>query len=599
MFCENCGEKLIENSQFCQECGARVDEHEMVENSSNTSKTLAHLDSKNKNLKAKPDNNVNKPIQSGNNHKPSKPKAKERTIIIIVSVVVFLLLVTAIMILLTKDNVLIKKDHSIKQVETTENEELHLGIDIPEHQLNLFDYDNADEEPEEQGSKEHENEQTVQKSPIKFIDSAFERMLRIALNNPSEPLYQSDLDSIEKLYIIGDKFAWINDENEYVLDFWGKDIYCINGKKYISIGQIERLDDLELLQNLTDLKIMFNNIKNVDGIGMTLRLKAADLAANQITDVASVYNARDLDYINFGLNLIDGTQNDNINIKIDSKTFEVLNATRYLGIVDCGSGHTLGIDSSGGVHSVGTKTNNNKTEVDDWKDVVAVAAGENHSVGLLKNGTVIATGSNKAFGQCNVTDWTDIIMIAASANHTAGLKSDGRVVATGLNKDGQTDVSEWRDIVMIAAGKSHTVGVKSDGTVVAAGHNGYGRSNLSGWTDIVAVAAGSKHTVGLKSDGTVVAKGWDEKYQLKVTRWENIVAVAAGEEYSLGLTADGKIKLAGSLSKKLPDEKNVRCIFGGVDNAIIIRHDDSIQGFGENSYGKNNISGWSDLKLER
>ena len=60
-------------------------------------------------------------------------------------------------------------------------------------------------------------------------------------------------------------------------------------------------------------------------------------------------------------------------------------------------------------------------------------------MGLKTDGTVVAVGYNE-YGQCDVDDWTDIVQVAAGYIHTVGLRSDGTVVAVGYNDDGQCDV---------------------------------------------------------------------------------------------------------------------------------------------------------------
>jgi len=105
------------------------------------------------------------------------------------------------------------------------------------------------------------------------------------------------------------------------------------------------------------------------------------------------------------------------------------------------------------------------------------------TVGVKADGTVVAVGDND-FGQCNVDNWTDIIQVAAGDEHTVGLKFDGTVVAVGSDSAGQCDVSGWTGIVQVAAGGPHTVGVKADGTMVAAGNNYYGQCDVGNWTDI-------------------------------------------------------------------------------------------------------------------
>ncbi|MBW7452941.1 chromosome condensation regulator, partial [Paenibacillus sepulcri] len=48
--------------------------------------------------------------------------------------------------------------------------------------------------------------------------------------------------------------------------------------------------------------------------------------------------------------------------------------------------------------------------------------------------------------QCDVNDWRDIVAVAAGWRLSVGLKSDGTVVAVGDNEYGQCDVGGWRGI---------------------------------------------------------------------------------------------------------------------------------------------------------
>jgi len=86
-----------------------------------------------------------------------------------------------------------------------------------------------------------------------------------------------------------------------------------------------------------------------------------------------------------------------------------------------------------------------------------IAAGHRHTVVLKSNGRVEAVGDNKN-GQCDVNDWHDIVAVAAGNvhmatntgnSHTVVLKSDGTALATGWNKNDQCNVNDWCDIVMI------------------------------------------------------------------------------------------------------------------------------------------------------
>ena len=68
-------------------------------------------------------------------------------------------------------------------------------------------------------------------------------------------------------------------------------------------------------------------------------------------------------------------------------------------------------------------------------------AGNSKVVGLRSDGTVVAVG-NDYDNMLDVNDWDDIVQIAAGRDHTVGLLSDGRVVALGRDDYGQLDVTE-------------------------------------------------------------------------------------------------------------------------------------------------------------
>jgi len=176
---------------------------------------------------------------------------------------------------------------------------------------------------------------------------------------------------------------------------------------------------------------------------------------------------------------------------------------------------------------------------------ITLSAGNRFIVGLKHNGTPIAVGNNRN-GQTEVENWKDIVAVSAGSHNTVGLKKDGKVVTVGDNSKGQLKVENWKDIVAISAGGYHTVGLKKDSTVVAVGYNSDGRLKVENWKDIVAISAGFFHTVGLKKDGTVVAVGINREDQLEVENWKDIIAISAGNNYTVGLKTDGTVELAGS-----------------------------------------------------
>ncbi len=131
---------------------------------------------------------------------------------------------------------------------------------------------------------------------------------------------------------------------------------------------------------------------------------------------------------------------------------------------------------------------------------------------------------------------------------------------------GQCDVGGWTDIVEISAERYHTVGLKSNGTVVAVGWNEQVQCNVAGWTDIVAICAGSEHTLGLKGNGTVVVSEYSGVYDgghFDLSGWKNIKNISIGFLVAIGVKSDGTLVIAD----------------------------------GDTSYGKSNVSSWTNIKL--
>ena len=253
--------------------------------------------------------------------------------------------------------------------------------------------------------------------------------------------------------------------------------------------------------------------------------------------------------------------------------------------------HTVGLRSDGTVVAVG-RNEYGQCNVQDWRDIVAVAA-YYHTVGLRSDSTVVAVGWNDD-GQCDVQDWRDIVAVAAGYRHTVGVKSDGTVVAVSRNKGGQCDVQDWRDIVAVAA-HGHTVGLRADGTVVAVGDNFFDECDVQDWRDIVAVAAEECHTVGLRSDGTVVAVGGNEYGQCDVQDWRDIVAVAAGWGHTVGLRADGTVVAVGWNEDgqcDVQDWRDIVAVVAGGVHTVGLRADGTVVAVGKNTDGRCNVQNW-------
>ncbi|NMB34935.1 MAG: hypothetical protein GX989_01465 [Firmicutes bacterium] len=208
-------------------------------------------------------------------------------------------------------------------------------------------------------------------------------------------------------------------------------------------------------------------------------------------------------------------------------------------------------------------------QIDDFKEVRALAAGDSHSLALKDDGTVWAWGCNSSgqlgdgttehrntpvqvgvqpAGEDNKL--TNVRAIAAGSSHSLALKGDGTVWAWGSNNKGQLgdgtttgrgvpiqigaqtdgEGKKLTGIRAIAVGHYHSLALKDDGTIWAWGYNSYGQLGNGATTDrtvpvqvgsqacklsgLEALAAGGLHSLALKDDGAVWAWGGNSYGQL-------------------------------------------------------------------------------------
>ena len=125
-------------------------------------------------------------------------------------------------------------------------------------------------------------------------------------------------------------------------------------------------------------------------------------------------------------------------------------------------------------------------EIKDWSNIVGFSAERvdpycsfgdfsPSTIAVNSEGTVVTTCEND---RENIVNWTDIVAVTAGCDGLYGLKSDGTVVSTFEYY--REYIDEWSDIVAISASDRHIVGLKSDGTLVAFGGNDEGQCNVGG-----------------------------------------------------------------------------------------------------------------------
>lgn len=157
-------------------------------------------------------------------------------------------------------------------------------------------------------------------------------------------------------------------------------------------------------------------------------------------------------------------------------------------------------------------------------------------------------------------------------DYVIGLRDDGTVFAVGNNDNGACEIGSWKDIVSIAVLRGswkdnypvYAVGLQRNGRVVIAGDR-EGKFDVSGWTDISTVQSSGKVLLGFKEDGTVVATGGREEDQSR------LVAYYVRDD---GNTID-------------------RQTYRGV--TVILKSDGTVTAEGDNSAGRCNVQGWSNV----
>ena len=223
---------------------------------------------------------------------------------------------------------------------------------------------------------------------------------------------------------------------------------------------------------------------------------------------------------------------------------------------------TANLNTVAGLRADGTVLcSNYSIDVSDWERITQidffaeVFEDNQHIVGLTAEGTVVSSGTNH-FGECDVDEWSDIVDVAAGSSHTVGLRGDGTVIACGNNMYGQCDVSEWRRIVDVDASRYATYGLTADGNVLVAGfyendHDSY-VPDVPEWDNVVAIIASNEtgnandFVVGICRDGTIVSNRRGYLDPGDIESFSDVQAVAvASWGYTVCLDSQGHVRDVG------------------------------------------------------
>lgn len=107
---------------------------------------------------------------------------------------------------------------------------------------------------------------------------------------------------------------------------------------------------------------------------------------------------------------------------------------RDIQLLAVGAKMAVGLQTDGCLQIQFAGSDHEEVSVKEWEDeqpFTALAVGLDHLLGLRPDGTVFAAYLQDV-GQCDgVDDWTDIVSIAAGGNFSFGVKADGTVVMAG------------------------------------------------------------------------------------------------------------------------------------------------------------------------
>lgn len=299
--------------------------------------------------------------------------------------------------------------------------------------------------------------------------------------------------------------------------------------------------------------------------------------------------------------------------------------------ISAGNRHTVAILSNGNAIAVGDR-DDNRCDLQDFKNMVSIAAGGTFTIGFDEDGKVKIAGryDDHLKVDTNKNKWKEskFIDVAAGQQFVVGLTTDGKIVADGHKDDGQIDFKGWNKekFIAIDAGWRFTVGLTENKELKFSGIYGNQYQDFLNhkdeWKDVVNISAaggdtknnrGSGHTVGLRSDGTVVAVGGDDYWkQCDVKEWKDIVKVVAGDWYTVGLKANGQVLITGEnkhenhteyidndLLNEINKKSDIVDIATGYGQTIFVHEDGSISAFAfDKDQETDLVLQWEDLKIQ-
>jgi Leucine-rich repeat (LRR) protein len=150
---------------------------------------------------------------------------------------------------------------------------------------------------------------SIQDYVVKWKEPAFERLIRLAMNRPDGDIRCSELQDIESIIILGDRYIWVWKEGKWIGNInsltYQRGPILVNGGTDYERGDIHTLDDIVHFHNLSTIEVDYNDLENIDALEkLTNKEEVHNLYFNEtsISDIRALSGFCGLERVSFSKN---------------------------------------------------------------------------------------------------------------------------------------------------------------------------------------------------------------------------------------------------------------------------------------------------------
>ena len=243
------------------------------------------------------------------------------------------------------------------------------------------------------------------------------------------------------------------------------------------------------------------------------------------------------------------------------------------------------IDDYSGVNGSGSNANGELSNLTS-SGAIKVCEGEGFTIILNDNGTLSSAGLIDKYAK-EIEDWKNIVDVAAGNAHVVGVDSNGRVRCSGDESQGACELAGTNNIKKVYATDFGTIVMDNEGVLQYCG-SFIGSSSLKNYYNIKDIASSDNILAILNGDNTIDVYSNNSLNYLEAESWDDIVDVACGDSYVAGLDRYGKVHIEvdnDEIRKEVEKWSNIIAIDGASD--YLVGFDGMrIYGVGNNSYGQ-------------